>query len=243
MQDTIISPALQDHILMIYWIYDFINIIFPGNCQVCGKLLTRAEPVICIGCELKLPRTGFSDDPENPVSQLFWGRTQILQATSLFKFEKGSAYRVLLHNLKYKGIKRNGKYLGRLLGLDLTDTVFGDCDFIAPVPLHRRKKRSRGFNQSELIAAGVGKSIGKPVIKDYLIRTIYTDSQTKKGRFERFKNVELKFKLNPAYRSMSGATCLLIDDVVTTGSTLEGCSEAILQETDMKVMAATVAYA
>ena len=123
------------------WLFDFLNTLFPLNCQVCGKLLSRSEPVICIQCEYKLPVTSFTFDPENPVSQLFWGRTRILQATSLFKFEKGSSYRVLLHNLKYRGERKNAAYLGRLLGLELKKSVFGSCDFIVPVPLHPRKIR------------------------------------------------------------------------------------------------------
>ena len=225
------------------WFYDLLNSLFPLNCQVCGKLLNRSEPIICLGCEYKMPRTLFTSDPENPVSQLFWGRTKIVQATSLFKFEKGSAYQVLLHNLKYRGEKKNGIYLGKLLGLELRNTVFGSCDYIIPVPLHPKKLRKRGYNQASVIAEGVKSIIHKPIIEDFLIRKKYSGTQTRKNRFERFLNMESIFMLNPDYRTFENYNLLLIDDVVTTGSTLEACSEAIIMEIQGSIYAATVAYA
>jgi ComF family protein len=185
----------------------------------------------------------FTCEPENPVSQLFWGRTKIIQATSLFKFEKGSAYQVLLHKLKYRGEKKNGIYLGKLLGKELKNTVFGSCDYIVPVPLHPKKLRKRGFNQASVIARGVSSIIQKPVLEDFLIRRRYSGTQTKKNRFERFLNMESVFILNPKYISYDNHKYLLIDDVVTTGSTLEACSEAISNKIFGDLYAATVAYA
>ncbi|MBN1132187.1 MAG: ComF family protein [Bacteroidales bacterium] len=225
------------------WLYDFLNTLFPLNCQVCGKLLTRPEPVICIACENRLPRTLFTADPDNPVSRIFWGRTQIQQATSLMKFDKGSDFRVLLHNLKYRGYKGNGTYLGKLLGLELAGTVFASCDAIVPVPLHPGKLRKRGYNQAGIIAGGVASILNKPVWDNLLLRASNTDTQTRKNRYERFLNMESGFILNPNARISGSLTLLLIDDVVTTGATLEACSEAILKKIQASIYAATVAYA
>jgi len=225
------------------WLNDFLNVLMPLNCQVCGKLLTLAEQVICLHCEYKLPRTGFTFDPDNPVSQLFWGRTAILQATALFKFEKGSDYQVLLHNLKYRGMKKNAGYLGKLLGNELKNSVFSKCDLIIPVPLHKKKMRKRGYNQAELIAQGMASILKKPVIGDFLFRVTETESQTRKNRFERFVNMKSKFILNPVYKAYNIRSCLLVDDVVTTGSTLEACSEAIVAGREMQIYAVTVAFA
>ncbi|HDT12398.1 MAG TPA: ComF family protein [Candidatus Marinimicrobia bacterium] len=225
------------------WVYDLLNTLFPLNCQVCGKLLSGSEPVICLSCENNLPRTTYTDNPENPVSQIFWGRTPIIQATSLFKFEKGSDYQVLLHNLKYRGYKKNGIYLGKMLGLELANTIFETCDYIVPVPLHPNKQKKRGYNQAQLIAEGVSSIINKPVLPNLLIRSLNTGTQTRKNRFERFLNMESKFILNPQIIIPEQSTCLLIDDVVTTGATLEACSEAILKEISADIYAATAAFA
>ena len=225
------------------WFYDLMNAVFPLNCQVCGKLLKRSESIICLGCEYRMPRTLFTDKPDNPVSQLFWGRTNIVQATSLFKFEKGSAYQVLLHNLKYRGEKKNGDYLGKLLGLEIKNSVFGSCEYLIPVPLHPKKFRKRGYNQASVIAKGVASIIQKPVIEDFLLRKRDSGTQTRKNRFERFLNMESVFMLNPKYHTVEKCSYLLIDDVVTTGSTLEACSEAINEVVEVDLYVATVAYA
>ena len=141
------------------------------------------------------------------------------------------------------GEKKNGIYLGKLLGLELRNTVFGSCDYIIPVPLHPKKLRKRGYNQASVIAEGVKSIIHKPIIEDFLIRKKYSGTQTRKNRFERFLNMESIFMLNPDYRTFENYNLLLIDDVVTTGSTLEACSEAIIMEIQGSIYAATVAYA
>lgn len=201
------------------------------------------KQVICLPCELHMPRADYTFDAENPVAQLFWGRTKIEAATSFFRFEKGSKYQKLLHLLKYKGDKNVGVFLGKLLGAELKESVFNRCDFIVPVPLHPRKKKKRGYNQSEIIANGVSTIMGIPVRKDILFRDKFTDTQTKKSRFERFRNVENVFRIEPLNIEKGGLSVLLIDDVVTTGSTIEACSETLLKYEGMKVYVATVACA
>jgi len=224
-------------------IYDLLNFFFPVYCPVCGTPMSVRKLVLCLPCELKMPLAGYASNPENPVAQLFWGRTKIEAATSFFRFEKGSKYQKLLHLLKYKGEKNVGVFLGKLLGTELKETPFGQCDYIVPVPLHPKKMRKRGYNQSEIIATGLSSILEIPVITNILYRTSFTGTQTKKTRFERFLNVEHVFTLNEQGIRKENCSILLIDDVVTTGSTLEACVETLLQKEGVKVYVATVACA
>lgn len=224
-------------------IYDLLNFFFPVYCPVCGTPMSVRKLVLCLPCELKMPLARYVSNPENPVAQLFWGRTKIEAATSFFRFEKGSKYQKLLHLLKYNGEKKVGIFLGKLLGTELKDTLYGQCDYIIPVPLHRKKKRKRGYNQSEIIAIGLSSILDIPVMTNILYRTSFTSTQTKKTRFERFLNVEHVFTLKPQNITKENCSILLIDDVVTTGSTLEACVETLLQKEGVKVYVATVACA
>ncbi len=225
------------------WIYDILNFFFPVYCPVCGATIAVRMQLLCLHCELNMPRAGFSDPADNPVAQLFWGRVKLEAATSFFKFEKGSRYQKLLHLLKYKRDKTMGIYLGKLLGSDLKDTIFMHCDYIVPVPLHLRKERKRGYNQSEIIARGVSFIMGIPVRTDLLFRDAFTATQTRKSRFERFKNVENVFRFEPSNMEKGKCSILIIDDVVTTGSTLEACTMTMLKKEGVRVFIATVACA
>jgi ComF family protein len=225
------------------WIHDTVSFFFPVYCKVCGKPLHVPGEVICLGCELEMPRTGYSAEPDNPVAQLFWGRVWLEGATSLFRFEKGSRYQSLLHGLKYNGQKKIGIFLGKMLGAEIHDYPFGRTDLIVPVPLHWKKERKRGYNQSEIIALGVSGVTGIPVNSGVLLRNRETDTQTMKSRYERWENMEHVFSLQEEASLLSGKTVLLIDDVVTTGSTLEACAEVLLSVPGVKVFVATVACA
>ena len=225
------------------WIYDLVNFFFPLYCPVCGIPVTLRKQKLCLQCELDMPRAGFPDPRDNPVAQLFWGRVRVAAATSFFRFEKGSRYQKLLHILKYNGDQAMGLYLGKLLGSELKDSVFGQCDYLVPVPLHEQKMRKRGYNQSEIIANGVSIVTGIPVRIDLLFRDGVTSTQTRKSRFERFKNVEKVFRFESGNLESSGCSILLLDDVVTTGSTLEACASALLEKKGIKVYVATVACA
>lgn len=199
--------------------------------------------VICLTCEQKMPRTNYTSNQENPVAQIFWGRVRVECATSLFRFEKGSAYQSLLHLLKYKGRKSMGLFLGRMLGAELAGTPFSTADVLVPVPLHRKKQKTRGYNQSEIIAEGVSIVTGIPVNTRLLRRKTDTDSQTRKNRFERWKNMDAVFDAGDEAASFAGRTFLLIDDVVTTGSTLESCASILAAIPGSSVYVATVACA
>jgi ComF family protein len=232
--------ALTD---MRQYIHDIVSFFFPVYCPVCGIPLYVAGEVICLSCELKMPRTGYTGDPDNPVAQLFWGRVRLEGATSLFRFEKGSKYQPLLHQLKYKGQKRIGLFLGKMLGAEIRDHPFGSVDLIIPVPLHNKRQKSRGYNQSEIISAGVSQVTGIPVNNRVLIRTKETESQTQKSRFERWENMDHVFAIQEHATSLEGLSFLLIDDVVTTGSTLEACAGVLSAVQGVKIYVATVACA
>jgi ComF family protein len=192
---------------------------------------------------MKMPKTGFGDRPDNPVCKLFWGRVPVDSATSLFRFEKGSAYQALLHDLKYRGNTSIGLYLGRLLGYELKNTSFSYCDLMIPVPLHRKRMNQRGYNQSEFIARGASEITGIPVVTNLMERKGNTRSQTSMNRMERFENMASAFKMCNGSGDLDDKKILIIDDVVTTGATLEACSQVLLNNFQCQVYVATVSYA
>jgi ComF family protein len=228
---------------MLQWITDLLMLFFPSNCLVCGKRLPSPASVICFECEIKMPRTGFGDQMDNPVNKIFWGRVPVRCATSLFRFEKGSAFQTLLHDLKYRGNRNIGIYLGRLLGQELKNTSFACCDLLIPVPLHRKRFNQRGYNQSEIIARGVADIIAIPLAVNLIKRNANTLSQTSMNRQERFENMASAFTVSRATVDLFDKKVLLIDDVVTTGATLEACSQVLLGNFRCHIFIATVSYA
>lgn len=219
------------------------ELLFPKLCMVCGDKLIEQEQWICLHCLHHIPRTNFHLVPDNPVAQIFYGRVPIEWATSFFYFSKGSKYQTLLHNLKYKGMKELGAEIGKHFGIDLMQSPgFASVDLICPVPLHPDKEKKRGYNQSWWIASGMARQMEKELSDENLKRVTATETQTRKGRFERWQNVEGIFELsNP--EAFDGKHILLVDDVVTTGSTLEACAQAILSSTNARVSMATLATA
>ena len=177
------------------------------------------------------------------MSQLFWGRIQIEGGTALFRFEKGSRYQALLHELKYRRNRKVGSYLGKLLGLALSGTCFAGCDMLIPVPLHPKRLRERGYNQSEVIAEGVAALTGIPVHTNVLRRIRSEGSQTFKGRYDRFENVRGNFKLSLDPPDLNGLSLLLVDDVVTTGATLEVCCGILKEHYRCRIFVAAVSCA
>ena len=212
------------------------------NLHAYDRLLNDNEAVICVFCNYDMPRTNFHKDPENPVAQLFWGRVQVEHASSFFYFNKGSGYQKLIHSLKYKGMVDIGIELGKMFGAELKGTGFESVDFLVPVPLHKKKQRKRGYNQSEMIAQGMALSLGKELFTDFLTRMEFTETQTRKSRYDRFVNVSKSFSVLNR-ENCTGYHILLVDDVVTTGSTLEGCVEELIKNGASKVSIATLAVA
>jgi ComF family protein len=222
---------------------DILGLFYPQLCIACGDRLISQEQYLCMKCWFDLPVSRFEKENENKVAQLFWGRVQIEHATSYFHYRKGSRYQKLIHFIKYKGLKELGMETGRRFGIMLAETEnFTQVDKIVPVPLHPKKQKKRGFNQSEWIARGIAAGLNKPMSENNLYRKIFTSTQTRKNRFERWENVEGIFGVkNPV--EFENRHVLLVDDVVTTGSTLEACACELLKIPGIKVSIATLAFA
>jgi ComF family protein len=222
---------------------DFLSLLFPRLCYGCGNHLLRNETLICTECYVLIPRTGYHNNPDNPVARLLWGRCPIVKAAAFSFYNKGSRIRRLIHNMKYKGVKEVGTELGRIYGHSLKSSGFTDgIDLIIPVPLHPSKMRKRGFNQSEIISDGISAATGIPVDNTSLVRASVSETQTKRSRYERWLNVEGIFNLADHY-ALRGKHVLLIDDVITTGSTIESCANELLKTEDIKVSVAALAFA
>jgi len=225
-----------------FWMDDFTGLFFPKLCAGCASSLYRNEVLICTRCRYHLPRTGFHLWRDNPVEMLFWGRVPVEYATAGFFFQKKGRFQRIIHTMKYKGVKEIGKELGKMMGHEMNGSIFSRIDCIIPVPLHPEKLKTRGFNQSEWIARGLSEALHRPVYTDILIRAVKNETQTRKSRYERWKNVENIFQVT-APSALENRHVLLVDDVVTTGSTLEACASELLKVTRVKVSIATLAVA
>lgn len=178
----------------------------------------------------------------NPLEKKFWGRLSLTSAMSELYFSKDSIVQNMIHEFKYRGNKKAGHYFGNLMGRSLLNSNRFNIDLIVPLPLFTRKEKMRGFNQAEILCDGIAEIINKPVISKNIIRKIFTESQTRKHRVERWKNVEGIFFINDP-KSLEGKYILLVDDVITTGATLEACGTEILNVTGAKLSVATLAIA
>lgn len=225
------------------WTSDLAGLLFPKSCLLCGKPLHQQEEILCTTCFYKLARTNFQREAENPIIEIFSGRLPLVSATTFLFFSKGGGTQQLIHKLKYKGKKEIGVYLGKLFGNQLNDSeLFNMIDTIIPVPLHPKKEHKRGYNQSLMIVEGMAKSMKARVFPDVLYRKIYTSSQTKKSRYERWQNVKDTFEIKKGQR-LEGKHVLLVDDVITTGATLEACGNKLLEIPGIKLSIASLAYA
>ncbi len=225
------------------WIDDLIYLFYPVLCPACGDVLSGRPRFVCLGCQRELPRTGYHLQPESPVAERFWGRVPLAGAGAFLHFVKKGKVQRLVHQLKYEGRKDIGLALGRWYGTELLQSeVFRDVELIVPVPLHPRKERKRGYNQAAVFGRGLAETMGIPCLKDGLVRGRPSVSQTTKSRLERFENVRSAFSLGKAER-LRGRHVLLVDDVVTTGATLEACTLCLMAAPVRRVSIATIAIA
>lgn len=222
---------------------DFISLLYPRLCLACGNSLFKHEVTLCTHCLHDLPLTNFHRSADTPLDKVFWGRVPVFRTAALYFFVKGGKVQHLVHQLKYKGMREAGIFPGELLGKELIkEKDFSTIDLIIPVPLHPGKLKKRGYNQSELFASGLSDSMGIPVNTEVFIRTVATETQTRKGRFARFENVKEIFKVTRP-ELLINKHILLVDDVITTGSTLESCANVLLQVSGLKISIAAIAYA
>ena len=218
-----------------------IDLLFPRICLACGNNCPVKLKQICLTCRSELPQTNWHLTKNHQLDKLFWGRLESEKATSFFKFEKGGKVQQLIHQLKYKGMKEVGVSLGEMAATELLKSDFFELiDCLVPVPIHPIKQQKRGFNQSQLIADGVANITSIPLHKTALIKSYNTSSQTKKSRFKRWLNVDTTFELTDK-AIFKNKNVLLIDDVVTTGSTIEACAKELLKIEGVKINLLTIA--
>lgn len=225
------------------YLNDFVSLLFPELCVACNQSLVAGEELLCMDCRFNLPYTNFHLQPDNIVARQFWGKLKVEAAYALFYFVKGGNVQNLMHQFKYKGIKQIGNLAGNIAGEQLLkNEVFRSVDYIIPVPLHAKRLRTRGYNQSACFAQGLAEKLNAAVEENNLIRITATETQTHKGRFARFENMQEVFAIADASR-LENKHILLVDDVVTTGSTLEACGTQLLNIPGVKLSIATIAYA
>jgi ComF family protein len=223
-------------------IKDFAHLFFPHVCAGCGTDIISPHTPVCARCLNRLPLTNFHLYANNPVEKYFWGRIPVSAAASLCHFTGGSLVQQLLHQLKYKGNKEVGYLLGRMMGITLSESPrFGNIDLLVPLPLFAARQKKRGYNQSAIICNGLSVVMNLPVNADAVMRLSATETQTHKNRVDRWKNMEGKFEIVNA-AALNGKHILLVDDVITTGATLEACGQAILEIPGTKLSIATLAY-
>ena len=213
---------------LLSWTTNVIHLIYPNSCLICQKELIKSSDQICPFCKTELQYTYFERYEEPTIlDQLFWGRVNLKATFALFFFEKGKKVQPILHALKYKYKPEIGVQFGQMIGRKLNDIEgFKGLEALIPVPLHPKKLFVRGYNQSEKLANGISNELNIPVLKDFIVRDKNTETQTKKGRFLRWENVENKFsvgkKSHQEYKHIA-----IVDDVITTGATLEAIIQSI----------------
>jgi ComF family protein len=228
---------------MFTFLEDLLNLFYPEVCSACGNGLFTGERSICTVCRAFLPKTGFETVAGNVVEKQFWGKVPIHSATSLYHFNKGEKVQHLIHRLKYKGDQEAGREAGRILGASLKNSpLYAGISCVVPVPLHRERLKTRGYNQSQPFAEGIAELLGVAARPELLVRTRASNSQTRKGRYERWENVGNAFVpgKEDAFKDLH---ILLADDVITTGSTLAACAEAVLNAGAARVSIASIAFA
>jgi len=221
---------------------DAAALLFPPVCSACGRPLAQGERVVCTDCRISAPLTGYWAQADNPVFRKFWGLVPVERASAFLFYVHGSGWRRLIHGFKYRGAWRSARSMGMWYGRYLAESdLYGTVDAVVPLPLHPFKRMLRGYNQAEYLAEGIAGQLGVGVERSAVVRRRHTASQTLRPRHERPANVEGAFAVSRPER-LAGKHILLVDDVLTTGSTLVACIEAILDAVpDCRVSVAVLA--
>jgi ComF family protein len=225
------------------WFRDFLSIVYPPCCEACRGALLRHEKFLCNQCRIALPRSNYHLQSSNPLLSAFFGRIPLQHAFSFYTYEKSGRVQRLVHSIKYSGGKETAEFLGRLYADDLRAS--GNAfyvDMVVPIPLHKKKLKARGFNQSEYFAKGLAEGLDRPMETGVLERVKETSTQTRKKKFERWENVEGIFQLRDI-KAMENKHVLLVDDVITTGATLEAAWQAIKKAEGVALSVASIAFA
>lgn len=222
---------------------DLAHLFYPVVCDGCGSDIISVGSPLCLHCISSLPHTNFHLYAGNPIEKIFYGRYALKAAHSEFYFSKAQLIQILLHQLKYKGNKTIGIYLGKVMGSSLlASTRFTAIDYIIPLPMFKKKEFRRGYNQASIICTGVAEVLTVPILEHMVLRIRATETQTRKHRTERWENVAETFIVKDA-QILSGKHILLVDDVLTTGATLEACCECLGKIAGIQISIATLAFA
>lgn len=219
-----------------------IHLFFPHVCTGCGNDILSNQSVLCIRCMNAMPETNFEQHANNPIEKMYWGRLPLVTGTAQFYFTKESLMQHLMHQFKYKNNRSLGLQLGQIMGEQIQRSGRIKPDALIPLPLFPAKEKKRGYNQATLLCSGMAAIMKVPVIENAVIRPQHTETQTKKGRIERWKNMEGKFILHDQ-EAIKNKHLLLVDDIVTTGATLEACGLELLKANNVKLSIASLCYA
>ncbi len=230
-------------IILTRYIESFLRMVYPLTCKGCGEEVFDTQTQLCWRCLEQLPFTGFEKHAENPVRRIFTGRINVRDAFSTLYFNPQSLAQVVIHRIKYRGDKELGMLMGEIMGRQMLNTGrFQHLDAIVPLPLNEKKLRMRGYNQSELLANGMSGILHIPVNNMAVVRLKHTETQTRKTRIQRWQNVREVFDLKEGH-DLEGKNVLLLDDVITTGATMESMGQELLKVPGLQLSMASLAYA
>lgn len=218
-----------------------INLFFPKICHACNTILKDNELDICVVCRHELPLTNYHFERPETVKKIFCGRVHLEAATALFYFHKSGRVQQLLHHLKYKGKEDIGRIFGNWLGAELSESpYFESIDVVIPVPVHFKKLKQRGYNQVALFAQQIAKALNVSYLDDVLLKSTNTQTQVFQSREARFQSVAHSFYVQNSNR-IDNKHILLVDDIITTGATIEACALVLNPEKKMRLSVATIA--
>ena len=221
---------------------NLIDLFFPPVCAGCNEFLPSSENVICINCRHNMPLTKHHLNPGNEAANKFYGKLPIEFVATMCYFYKKGIVQEMIHKLKYKGHEEIGTAIGHWYAEDLKNVfAIQSADEIIPVPLHRKRLRQRGYNQVTTFATALSEGLGIPLNDKLLVRNVYSKTQTKKNRFGRSQNSQAVFGVNFSEQDQN-KHFLIVDDVLTTGATLESCGRALLKIPGTKLSIACIGF-